>query len=255
MAKRRTDSVNRWTELSAQEARGRVPAPAEPVPGFPVKYVWHTGPWRDIFDCQIDLIRRDIQRARAEDKLVVYLSCPISSRGGGYSGTNVDVARHIERSLLERWGEAFWILNPAQYQLESKAGTGLINQHAESLGIDLERLEKLDMPIGGDYMRMWTTVLVENESQVGLRTIENKNLYNTGQFFDAFYFIGPRDVQSFFLSEGKRLRRASKPTLPANLRPTLTSDWSSVIREFLGENKIRLQPSTKTNLPHRALER
>src|SRR5262249_26338665 len=30
-------------------------------------------------------------------------------------------------------------------------------------------------------------------------------LINTGQFFDAFYFIGPRDVQSFFLTEGASL--------------------------------------------------
>jgi hypothetical protein len=88
--------------------------PTEPVTGFPIKYRWHTGPWQAIFQAQIELIQSDIARAKAEDRLVVYLSCPISSRGGGYSGTNVDVARHVERRLLERWGEAFWILNPAQ---------------------------------------------------------------------------------------------------------------------------------------------
>ncbi len=42
--------------------------------------------------------------------------------------------------LLEKWGEGFWILNSAQYQLESKAGTGLMNEHAEYLGLDLNRL-------------------------------------------------------------------------------------------------------------------
>lgn len=175
----------------------------EPVSGFPIKFKWHTGPWRDIFDLQIELIRSDIRRARAEDKLIVYLSCPISSRGGGHSGTNVDIAKHVERKLLATWGEGFWILNPAQYQLESKAGTGLMCKHAAELGLNIEDLLSLDRPSGGDYMRMWTTVLVENGATVGQRTFTNPGLLNSGQYFDGFYFIGPRDVQSFFLREGE----------------------------------------------------
>ncbi|MET4277371.1 MULTISPECIES: hypothetical protein [unclassified Bradyrhizobium] len=190
---------------TVQQARGTIGEAEAPVPGFPIKYIWHTGPWYDIFDLQIQKLRRDILRAKAEDKLVVYLSCPISSRGGGYSTTNVDVARHVERVLLERWGEGFWILNPAQYQLESKAGTGLMNEHADTLGIDLNQLiSTAGRPFGGDYMRMWTTVLVENDTKIGHRDVD-KTLVNTGQHFDAFYFIGPRDVQSFFLKEGETL--------------------------------------------------
>jgi hypothetical protein len=158
----------------------------EPVKGFPLRFTWLTGDWETIFDEQIALIKSDVVRARAEDRLVAYLSCPISSRGGGWSGTNVDIARHVERSLLERWGEAFWILNPAQYQLESKAGKGLINRHAEQFGIDLAALLKKSTPGGGDYMRMWTKVLVEDGTG------------NLGRNFDAFYFLGPRDVFSFF---------------------------------------------------------
>lgn len=195
---------NKWKNFTEQEAKAVIAAPAAPVQDFPTKYVWHEGPWYDIFARQIQLIGSDIRRAKAEDKLVVYLSCPISSRGGGYFGTNVDVAKHVERALLERWGEAFWILNPAQYQLESKAGTGLIDAHAEHLGIDLQRLKSFAMPLGGDYMRMWTTVLVENGLTVGARDI-GAGLVNTGQYFDAFYFIGPRDVQSFFMAEGDTL--------------------------------------------------
>ena len=158
----------------------------EPVPNFPLKFTWFTGDWERIFDEQITLIKADVGRARAEDRLVVYLSCPISSRGGGWSGTNVDIARHVERSLLERWGEAFWVLNPAQYQLESKAGTGLINGHAKKLGINLQNLLSKSTPGGGDYMRMWTKVLVED------------GIDNLGRNFDTFYFLGPRDVHSFF---------------------------------------------------------
>ena len=198
------DSNGRWTVFSREEATV-LSNSQEPVPGFPLKFIWHLGPWLDIFDKQIDLICSDIRRAKAEDKLITYLSCPISSRGGGYRGTNVDVAKHIERTLLAHWGEAFWILNPAQYQLESKAGTGLMNGHAKELNINLDKLRTMaGDPLGGDYMRMWTKVLVENTETVGQRLVDKK-LINTGQYFDVFYFIGPRDVQSFFMREGGSL--------------------------------------------------
>jgi hypothetical protein len=195
---------DKWKDFTDEQVRGVLREPETPVSGFPLKYIWHTGPWYDIFEMQINKLRRDIRRAKAEDKLAVYLSCPISSRGGGYSMTNVDVARHVERALLEKWGEGFWILNPAQYQLESKAGTGLINEHAEYLGIDLARLTAIARPSGGDYMRMWTTVLVENGVRIGNRDVR-PDLVNTGQSFDAFYFLGPRDAHSFFLTEGETL--------------------------------------------------
>jgi hypothetical protein len=194
----------KWKNFTDDEARGLITRADEAVAGFPLRYVWHTGPWYDIFQMQIGKIRRDIRRAKAEDRLALYLSCPISSRGGGYAMTNVDVALHVERALMEKWGEGFWILNPAQYQMESKGGTGLISEHAEYLGIDLERLTRLATPEGGDYMRMWTTVLVENDTTVGVRTIDPK-FVNTGQNFDAFYFLGPRDVHSFFLASGETL--------------------------------------------------
>lgn len=174
-------SNNRRNQLPATTSNT-----GQPVPGFPLSFTWLTGDWERIFDEQIALIKSDVARARAENRLCIYLSCPISSRGGGWSGTNVDIARHVERSILERWGEAFWVLNPAQYQLESKAGTGLINGHAKRLGIDLARLLRKAAPGGGDYMRMWTKVLIED------------GVNNLGRNFDAFYFLGPRDVFSFF---------------------------------------------------------
>jgi hypothetical protein len=164
----------------------------EPVPGFPLKFTWLTRDWERIFDAQHDLIKSDIARARAEGRLVLYLSCPISSRGGGWSGTNVDIARHVERTILERWGEAFFVLNPAQYQLESKGGKGLIVGHAMRLGIDLDKLLATATPGGGDYLRMWTRVLVED------------NQGNLGYDFDAFYFLGPRDVFGFFTEHGSQ---------------------------------------------------
>lgn len=167
-----------------------------PVEGFDIQFEWQTNDWLRIFDEQTSLIKADIARARAEDRVVVYLSCPISSRGGGYSVTNVDIAKHTQRRLLADWGHRFWILNPAQYQLESKEGTGLIMQHAEKLKIsktELTRLRKLHPPEGGNYMRMWTKVLVEDEE---------KDSRHLGRNFDAFYFLGPSDVRDFFTSGG-----------------------------------------------------
>lgn len=176
-----------------------------PVESFDLAFSWFSGEWEALFDEQIALVKRDIARAKAEDRLIVYLSCPISARGGGYSGTNVDVARSVERRLLALWGEGIWILNPAQYQMESKAGTGLMNRHAETLKIDLEALlARTGYPNGGDYMRMWTKVLVENGEHVGRRTVPPE-LIDTGQFFDGYYFIGPTDVQAMFLSAGETL--------------------------------------------------
>lgn len=177
----------------------------KPVGSFDLSFEWHDGDWQRLFDEQIKLVKRDMLRAKMEDRLIIYLSCPISARGGGYSGTNVDVARSIERRLFSIWGEGIWILNPAQYQMESKAGTGLMNRHAEYLNIDLEDLiRSTGLPTGGDYMRMWTKVLVENEEQVGPRKVPAK-LANTGQFFDAYYFVGPSDVQAMFLAGGETL--------------------------------------------------
>lgn len=166
----------------------------QPVPGFPIRFEWQTNEWLELFDKQIELIRSDILRARADDRLVIYLSCPISSRGGGYHGTNVDVAKHAQRRVMSQWGRRFWILNPAQYQLESKEGTGLVDQHAAALGISPVRLEELKtdpalQPRGGDYMRMWTKILVEDGAA------------NLGEYFDAYYFLGPNDYHAFF-SEG-----------------------------------------------------
>jgi len=73
-------SDGKWNSITSSEAcqttKGR------PVADFEIEYEWHTGPWQDIFDRQIAVLKRDIRRARAQDKLVVYLSCPITSRGG-----------------------------------------------------------------------------------------------------------------------------------------------------------------------------
>ena len=221
----------------------------EAVPGFPLKFTWHTGAWQKIFDRQTELIKKDVERARLDGRLVLYLSCPISNRGGGFAGTNVDIAHYVERKILQRWGEAFWVLNPAKYQLESKAGKGLLAQHATELklGIDIDKLEQAAPPGGGDYLRMWTRVLVEDGAE------------NLARNFDAFYFLGPRDVFSFFTENGSQSMTAgiqsyfarkistdaafrdyfSIPSIDwgdideAKSAPELRAKWSDLRRDFL----------------------
>ncbi len=175
-----------------------------PVQGFPMKFTWQDE-WNELFDEQVKLIKEDINRARVQGRMVIYLSCPISSRGGGYSGTNVEITEFTRMRLLSEWGTDFWILNPAMYQMESKAGTGLMFTHARNLWKDkpdgkggvlgesgaeekLKQLLKISEPSGGDYMRMWTQVLVKDGDQ------------NLGYHFDGFYFLAPSDVKAYFLN-------------------------------------------------------
>ncbi len=169
----------------------------EPVPGFPIRFTWQTGILLELMDRQVALIKQDISRARAEGRLVVYLSCPISSRGGGHYRTNVEIAHHTARRVTMEWGHRFWFLNPAAYQLESREGTSLLQQHANAYALEYQE-KPVDVatlkPQGGDYMRMWTRVLVEDDG-----TGTAKNL---GGYFDAYYFLGPTDVQDFFAKSG-----------------------------------------------------
>jgi len=173
----------------------------EPVADFPIRFTWHKWYWPCIFDKQVDLIRSDIKRARADGKLIVYLSCPISGRGGGDQSTNVEIAKGVERRLLSQWGERFWVLNPAQYQLESKEGTGLMEKHAAECDYDLAELRQAAPPSGGDYMRMWTQVLVVDQGVYDFKDPSSREpkLKDSSQHFDAFYFLGPKDVYDFFL--------------------------------------------------------
>lgn len=166
------------------------PEPRAPVEGFPLLFSW-SDLATPVFDEQIALIRRELDRAVIEDRVIVYLSCPISSRGGGHDRTNVEVAKYVENRLLDRFGERFWVLNPARYQMESDEGESLLERHAKALGKTPMEIAEIKKSIGGgDYMRMWTKVLVENRA-----TSSGPHI---GDYFDMYYFLGPQDVAEFF---------------------------------------------------------
>jgi hypothetical protein len=191
------------TALLTADTETAFPVPERPL----ISFTWHTGDWFEVFQKHAALVQSDIARAQAEDRVVVYLSCPISSRGGGHSRTNTEVANFTARRLAGQWGERFFIVNPAAYQLESKEGTGLITRHIAELAretgrpIALEDLMAAARPGGGDYMRMWTRVLVEDGylADPPGRARSGRML---GGLFDAFYFLGPDDVHAFFGANG-----------------------------------------------------
>lgn len=176
----------------------------KPVQGFPIKFEWQQGVWEDIFDKHIDYIQDELRRAQAEDRVIVYLSCPISSCGGGHHRTNVDIAAHTACRLMMQWGPRFFILNPTQYQLESKEGTGLIRRHVERIAletgqtINIDQLIEESPPTGGDYMRMWTKVLVEDF----YLNDEKRRNKNRGGLFDTYYFLAFSDMWDFFTKGG-----------------------------------------------------
>lgn len=190
-----------------------------PVAGFDMKFEWQTNEWEQLFDEQIRYIVDDVVRALADDRFVIYLSCPISPRGGGDTSTNVAIAKYTTRRLHETWGDRIFVLNPAAYQMESKEGRGLLDRHARILkaekqlaaDFDLAAFEAAHKPRGGDYMRMWTKVLVEDNTDF----VDRKRGINgkighprkglkCGGMFDAYYFLCPSDVREFFSRRGTR---------------------------------------------------
>ena len=91
-----------------------------------------------------ELVKADLKRAHAEGRMIVFQSCPISTAGGGHFSTNVDIAGAIERNLMAKWGERFFILNPSKYQMETKEGVGLMYQHAEAIRRETGRMIDVD---------------------------------------------------------------------------------------------------------------
>ena len=132
-----------FSKSSASIVTGR------PVSDLAIQFEWHSGDWVDLFDRQTELVKSDLKRAQAEGRTIVFQSCPISSAGGGHFSTNVDIAGAVERNLLAKWGERFFILNPSKYQMESKEGVGLMDQHATAIrretgrSIDFKELMKI----------------------------------------------------------------------------------------------------------------
>ena len=111
----------------------------------------------------VEKIRQDIRTQRQAGKLIIYASTPISPRGGGHVGTNLEIAASVKVKLEKEYGGVVWVLDPGKYQMPDAAG--------KSAG-------------GGEYMVMWTAVLAGEDG--------------TGKDFDMAHFTGPGDMRAFF---------------------------------------------------------
>lgn len=108
-------------------------------------------------------VRIQIQEATKKDQYIMYLSVPISSKGGGRFETNNAIANHITSVVQKRFGTKLFVLNPASFNLPKVGPT----------------------PAGGgEYMAVWGDVL------------GGKN--GDGSDFDMIYFVGPKDVWEYF---------------------------------------------------------
>jgi hypothetical protein len=111
-------------------------------------------------DTNISRIRQMIAEQKSFGKAIGYMSLPISTVGGAYSGINVDVAAKTKDRVEKRFGgNSVWILNPGGSGFSLPSGAN-----------------------GADYMLQWTRVL---EGPSG-----------NGEDFDFFYFVGPADFAS-----------------------------------------------------------
>ena len=111
----------------------------------------------------VQKIRQDIRAQRQAGKLIIYASTPISPRGGGHVGVNLEIAASVKAKLEKEYGSVVWVLDPGKYQMPDVDG--------KSAG-------------GGEYMVMWTDVLAGEDG--------------TGKDFDLAHFTGPGDMRAFF---------------------------------------------------------
>ncbi|HET8579074.1 MAG TPA: hypothetical protein VFO18_18395, partial [Methylomirabilota bacterium] len=112
---------------------------------------------------QVQRLRQEVRAQRQAGKLIVYASTPISPRGGGHVGINLEIAASVKARLEKELGAAVWVLDPGRYQMPDVGGKP---------------------PGGAEYMVMWTTVLAGED---GL-----------GRDFDMAHFTGPMDMRAYF---------------------------------------------------------
>jgi hypothetical protein len=142
-----------------------------------------------VVDTYVQKLRQDVRTARQAGRLVIYMSTPISPRGGGVEKVNIEIAASVKARLEKAFGGGAWILDPGAYQMPSVGARP---------------------PGGGDYMVMFTRVLAGDDG--------------AGRDFDMAHFTGPTDMRAFFGCAGDDLTGclarwlASRATTDADLK-------------------------------------
>ncbi len=116
-----------------------------------------------VIDARVAKIRQEIGVQRQAGRLILYVSTPISPRGGGVEKVNIEIAAAVKARLEKTYGQGAWPLDPGVYQLPKVDG--------KDAG-------------GADYMVMWTRVLGGDDG--------------AGRDVDMVHFTGPGDMRAFF---------------------------------------------------------
>ena len=116
-----------------------------------------------VVDALTQKLRQETRAARQAGRLVIYMSTPISPRGGGVEKVNLEIAAAVKARLEKAYGHGAFILDPGANQMPN-IGTR--------------------SPGGGDYMVMFTRLLAGDDG--------------AGRDFDMAHFTGPSDMRAFF---------------------------------------------------------
>jgi len=119
--------------------------------------------YKTVVETVTQKLRADVAAARQAGRLVIYLSTPISPRGGGIEKINIQIAASVRARLERSFGSGAWVLDPGASQFPRVGDTE---------------------PGGGDYMVMFTHLLAGADAM--------------GNDFDMAYFTGPSDMRAFF---------------------------------------------------------
>lgn len=140
-------------------------APAKQVLTTPLGTCYEVDPdFLPAIDNAVQNLRSQMHGQSAE-KLIVYLSVPLTSRGGGYRPLNVEISDFLKSRIEARFQNRVWVLAPGKAESELPAVKGKSAQ-------------------GGEYMYMWTKVLAGDDGY--------------GRDFNLLFAAGPSEIKSFF---------------------------------------------------------
>jgi hypothetical protein len=141
------------------------PAPTKQILKTPLGTCYEVDPdFLPVIDSAVDNLRAQV-RSQSAGKLIVYLSVPLTSRGGGYRPLNVEISDFLKSRIETRFQNRVWVLAPGKAESELPPVKG-------------------KSPQGGEYMYMWTKVLAGDDGY--------------GRDFNLLFAAGPSEIKSFF---------------------------------------------------------
>ncbi|WP_062269885.1 hypothetical protein [Endozoicomonas arenosclerae] len=164
---------------------------------------YHVRPaWDQDIERLVTSLRNQIKDARQSQKRIVYISLPLGARNGGARAFNEFLGREMKQALLHRYPNSrLEIILPGQYETELRSVNG-------------------ESPSGGEYLYMWTQVLMGEDCQGAI---------------DWIYFMDHRDVASLLNLSDNNPRESLSQHLDkqASKFPSLYRDvaWQEESRE------------------------